>query len=204
MRRLNKKDILVIGISSSLFFGLTPKKSDVFIYEEPPIDLEMLYEIEKELDSLNGVKELNKFLHAVGIRESSNDYHVVNSYGYMGKYQFGKATLETIGYKVTRDEFLYNPELQEEAMIKLLKYNQERLHKYIELYDGSLFQGQIITESGILAAAHLAGDGNVKKFFKNGEDFLDGNGTKLTSYLTEFSGFDIKKGIEDRLLLVSK
>ena len=49
----------------------------------------------------------------------------------------------------------------------------------------------VITESGILAAAHLAGPGNVKKFFKKGVEFKDGNGTKMTSYLTQFSGYEL-------------
>jgi hypothetical protein len=161
----------------------------------------MLYDIEKELDSIQKLKDLEKFLYAVGLRESGNNYYVVNRFGYMGKYQFGKSTLETLGYKISNKEFLYTPKLQEEAMLKLLKYNQTRLTKYIQSYDGTLFQGKVITESGILAAAHLAGQGNVKKFFNNGVDFKDGNGTKLTSYLTEFSGYDIGDIVKSNNLL---
>ena len=48
------------------------------------------------------------------------------------------------------------------------------------------------TESGILAAAHLAGAGNVRKFFKKGYEFKDGNGTKMTSYMVQFSGYKLE------------
>ena len=41
----------------------------------------------------------------LGFRESGNRYDIVNSYGYMGKYQFGKSTLKGLGFKVTQDEF---------------------------------------------------------------------------------------------------
>ena len=52
--------------------------------------------------------------------------------------------------------------------------------------------GIYITESGILAAAHLAGPGNVKKFFRKGYEFKDGNGTKMTSYLERFSSYKLE------------
>ena len=43
----------------------------------------------------------------------------------------------------------------------------------------------------VLAAAHLAGQGNVKKFFRSGNEFKDGYGTRLTSYMTKFSGYHL-------------
>ena len=49
-----------------------------------------------------------------------------------------------------------------------------------------------ISESGILAAAHLGGQGSVKRYFKNGRVFKDAYGTKITSYMKQFSGYDIK------------
>jgi hypothetical protein len=50
----------------------------------------------------------------------------------------------------------------------------------------------LITESGILAAAHLGGQGSVKRYFKHGKVFKDGYGTKITSYMDTFSGYDIQ------------
>jgi hypothetical protein len=49
-----------------------------------------------------------------------------------------------------------------------------------------------ITESGLLAAAHLAGPGNVKKFLRKGYEFKDGNGTKMTSYMIKFSNYRLE------------
>jgi hypothetical protein len=135
--------------------------------------------------------ELEHFLNAIGHRESTNRYDVVNKWGYMGRYQFGKSTLKGLGYDVSKKEFLSNPELQEEAMLSLLKHNKEKLQKYIDVFDGKTINGIYITESGILAAAHLGGQGSVKRYFRNGKVFKDGNGTKITSYMDKFSGYDI-------------
>jgi hypothetical protein len=136
--------------------------------------------------------QLEKFLDAIGHRESTNRYDVVNPWGYMGKYQFGKRTLKGLGFEVTRKEFLSNPQLQEEAMMALLLHNKEKLQLYIDTFDGKTINGMLITESGILAAAHLGGQGSVKRYFKNGKVFRDGNGTKITSYMDKFSGYDIQ------------
>ena len=137
-------------------------------------------------------QQLDSFLNAIGFRESSNRYDIVNRWGYMGKYQFGRSTLKGLGFTVTRKEFLSNPQLQEEAMMALLLHNKEKLQKYIDVFDGKTVNGMIITESGILAAAHLGGQGSVKRYFKNGKVFKDGNGTKITSYMKKFSGYDIQ------------
>ena len=137
------------------------------------------------------IDQTNMFLNAIAFRESSNNYSAVNKWGYMGKYQFGKKTLKNLGYDVTRKEFINSPHLQEKAMLDLLSHNKKILENYIEYWDGKKINGTTITESGILAAAHLAGPGNVKRFLKEGREFKDGNGTKLTSYLTKFSGYKI-------------
>ena len=110
----------------------------------------------------------------------------------MGRYQFGKSTLKGLGFEVSKNEFLSNPQLQDSAMMALLNHNKEKLQKYIDLFDGETIDGMYISESGILAAAHLGGQGSVKRYFRNGKVFRDGNGTKITSYMNKFSGYDIK------------
>jgi len=131
------------------------------------------------------------FLTALGHQESGNRYGIVNRFGYMGKYQFGKSTLKTLRIKVSRKEFLNNPELQEEAMHKLLLYNKKKLQNYIDKYDGKVVYGILVTESGLLAAAHLGGAGSVKRWFKNGSIRRDGNGVKITSYMKRFAGYKL-------------
>jgi len=135
------------------------------------------------------VYNLDTFLYDMAERESSNRYDVVNQYGYMGAYQFGSQTLKNLGYEVSRKEFLSNPMLQEEAMLKLLKANKHTLRRQIKKYDGKLVNGVLVTESGLLAAAHLVGAGTVRKWVRNGKKYTDGNGVDLTSYLVKFNGY---------------
>jgi len=135
-------------------------------------------------------KNHDAFLEAIGMRESSGNYKAVNQFGYLGKYQFGRNTLNGLGYSnISNRKFLSDPSLQEQAMEDLLVHNKKVLRRYINKYNGKTINGIYITESGILAAAHLAGPGNVKKFFNKGYEFKDGNGTKMTSYLIKFSNY---------------
>ena len=66
------------------------------------------------------------------MRESSNRYDVVNGWGYMGKYQFGKRTLKNLGYDISKKEFLNSPHIQEMAMLDLLSHNKKILQSYID------------------------------------------------------------------------
>ncbi|MGV9004845.1 peptidoglycan-binding protein LysM [Flavobacterium sp.] len=134
------------------------------------------------------------YKEAIGFKESQNKYHKVNSLGYMGKYQFGVETLKSIGISDSV-HFLNNPRLQEKAFVTLLSRNKFILQSYIEKYEGKVISNIKITESGILAAAHLGGAGSVIKFFKsNGERYLkDQYGTSIRSYLREFAGYETKR-----------
>lgn len=189
-----RKQILTVVISMTTTLGLVgfttnyilPKVQPVSEVLEPkPVELVEIKIKPIEIE----INQHDMFLDAIGHRESSNRYDVVNGWGYMGKYQFGKRTLKALGYNVSKKEFLNSPYLQEQAMLDLLNHNKKILQKYINYWDGKTINGTKITESGILAAAHLAGPGNVKRFLKEGREFKDGNGTKLTSYLTQFSGY---------------
>ena len=198
-----KRPIIFSVIISLLSFGVIDsaalKKAESESNEIDLVDILKEQELEKQclIDSIKlqekyHQQQLDSFLTAVGFRESGNRYHITNKWGYMGKYQFGKSTLKGLGFKVTKKEFLSNPQLQEEAMMALLLHNKEKLQKYIDIFDGQTINGMLITESGILAAAHLGGQGSVKRYFKNGKVFRDGNGTKITSYMKKFSGYDIQ------------
>ena len=137
------------------------------------------------------IKSYDDFLDAIGHQESGNRYDIVNRYGYMGRYQFGSSTLKTLKIKVTREAFLNSPDLQEYAMKQLLLYNKKKLQKYIDEFDGQIVHGILVTESGLLAAAHLGGQGSVKKWFRTGKIRKDGNGVKITSYMKRFSGYKL-------------
>ena len=131
------------------------------------------------------------FKEALGFKESRGNYNIVNDYGYMGKYQFSRATLRMIGFKNT-DNFLYDTRQQEAAFLAYTSLNKWVLRNDIKRYAGKTIGGVKITESGILAAAHLAGAGNVKKFLRSaGENrFEDANGASIRYYLRKFSGYD--------------
>ena len=84
------------------------------------------------------------------------------------------------------------PKLQEDAFFALCSLNKWILQRDIKRSVGKNINGLYITESGILAAAHLAGAGNVKKYLRsNGAfQFNDAYGSTVQHYLKEFSGFD--------------
>ncbi len=132
------------------------------------------------------------FKEALAFKESGGDYAIINSYGYLGKYQFGKETLRLIGIKNVQ-QFLNNPKLQEKAFVANAQRNKWILRRDINNFVGKRINGVVITESGILAAAHLAGAGSVKKYLRSYglDNFADGYGTTVENYIKKFSGYDM-------------
>ena len=131
------------------------------------------------------------FKEALAFKESRRNYFTVNTLGYLGKYQFGKNTLKLIGI-YNPNEFLNNPELQEKAFIANAMRNKWILRRDIKRFVGKRIDGVLITESGILAAAHLAGPGSVKKYLRSygAIGFTDAYGTTIRNYMKKFSGYD--------------
>ena len=195
MRKISTISALVFLLSIvSAFASIAYINPKVEVIEVQPI-IKPLEIVEPKLEvkiEIPAIRNHNKFLDEVGFRESSNNYKAVNQFGYLGKYQFGRKTLNAIGFKdISNYEFLSNPKIQEEAMLVLLQKNKHTLRREIKKYVGETVNGIYITESGILAAAHLGGAGNVRKFFRKGYEFEDGNGTKMTSYMIRFSGYNL-------------
>ena len=131
------------------------------------------------------------FKEALAFKESGGNYASINTYGYLGKYQFGKETLSLIGVKNVTD-FLNNPKLQEKAFVANAQRNKWVLRRDINRFVGKRINGVLVTESGILAAAHLAGPGSVKKYLRSYglDNFADGYGTTISSYMKRFAGYD--------------
>tara|TARA_B100000809_G_scaffold266760_2_gene331304 strand:+ start:39522 stop:40145 length:624 start_codon:yes stop_codon:yes gene_type:complete len=145
----------------------------------------------------------NDFFHfkeALAFKESRGIYTVVNKYGYLGKYQFGSSTLKRFKIYNT-NAFLQNPQLQEQAFVALCQVNKWILRKDIGRSVGKKINGIVITESGILAAAHLAGAGNVKKFLrsKGTKSTSDAFGTSIENYMYTFGGYDTSNIKKDRM-----
>ena len=131
------------------------------------------------------------FKEALAFKESGGNYATINTYGYLGKYQFGKETLKLIGVRNIQ-KFLGDPKLQEKAFIANAQRNKWILRRDINNFVGKRINGVVVTESGILAAAHLAGPGSVKKYLRSYglDNFADGYGTTISNYMKRFSGYD--------------
>lgn len=145
-------------------------------------------------------KSFKHFLFELSNRESGNDWTSYNKWGYVGKYQFGRLALTDLGYSncFTLDEFKNNPSvfpewLQDDLIVKLININEKTLNSYIIKYKDSIIEGIRITESGIIAAAHLVGSTNTIKWLTDSthKDITDGNNVSIKHYLTLFAGYKI-------------
>lgn len=172
-------------------------------------DLEGLTNKEKIIDLPKKEKSFNDFAKAIAFKESSGDWTKVNTLGYVGLYQFGKIAIKDILEKTDDKElkkvlsklnvetFRKNPnifpeDMQHKAFVQLLKNNKHYLRRY-KKYIGEIVGGIEVTESGLLAAAHLGGNASIKAFLKSGgkDDRSDAYGTKVSEYLKNYGGYDI-------------
>jgi hypothetical protein len=142
------------------------------------------------------VRDFVGFKNFLGFFESGTNYKKVNRFGYLGKYQFGKGTLKMYGVR-NLSEYRLNPELQEKVFLMNVMRNKWILRREISWYSNRYLNGTYISESGIIAAAHLSGPGNVKKFLRShcnpDLDKRDANGTSISDYLNIFKDYDLKK-----------
>jgi len=193
---MKKITVIIIGLFTLLAFNYTHKVEKVITddcYNTKQLATVLTLEESRNLIEVPFIgKSFIGFTQAVGFKESRNRYHVVNKFGYLGKYQFGKSTLRRL--KIRNIEgFLGNPEQQEKAFKALCSLNKHILRKDIERSVGKEINGDLITESGILAAAHLSGAGNVKKYLRSGgaTNKSDAFGTSIQNYMSKFSGYDV-------------
>jgi methanogenic corrinoid protein MtbC1 len=144
--------------------------------------------------------EIRKFLKALAQKESSSDPNIVNSLGYIGKYQMGQMALQDLELddKINAHKFKKNPNIfpekaQDKAMIKLLKLNKQYLGEYFNEFDGKVVGGVKITKSGLLAGSHLVGASAVKQFLDSNGEFVpkDGNDVPVTEYIQKFGGYQL-------------
>lgn len=160
------------------------------------------YEVKNLVDLKKESCSFDKFASMMKFKESSFDYKVVNRFGYYGAYQFGASALSMLGIKKDKS-FLLDKHLQDAAFIAYCKHNKWILDKYIKAYKGKKINGIRITESGLLAAAHLKGAGSVIKWLNlNGKMSkrakCDANGTSLEYYMKIFSGFNTSTLVASR------
>lgn len=153
--------------------------------------------------------------------ESSGGYQAYTpeggSMGALGKYQFRKPALQDLGFVNSqgqwqgkdninnRDDFLSNPHAQEEAANKYFQMNGKQLEAKCKASDyigqtisGISGQKFPISASGLLAASHRMGSGNVCNYMNALDQNSNGN------YYMKYDNLDphkdnIFKAIETRL-----
>src|SRR5690606_7726947 len=85
-------------------------------------------------------KAFNGFKEALAFKESQGRYHIVNSQGYLGKYQFGGSTLNLMGIH-DLEAFMEDPILQERAFEANIARNKWILRKDIKRFNGKRIGG---------------------------------------------------------------
>tara|TARA_R100000935_G_scaffold21876_1_gene40331 strand:+ start:5476 stop:6129 length:654 start_codon:yes stop_codon:yes gene_type:complete len=193
--------LLLVVLITATGFSFKKNSTVVSMFSSEGLDLYYYVpnydEVEVEIPEVAGNyhlflgKTYVGFKEALGFKESRGDYATINEFGYLGKYQFNINTLKMVGV-YSADRFMKDSKLQEAAFAAYTSRNKWILRRDIKRYVGRTVGGVHITESGILAAAHLAGAGNVKKFLRSGGaiGFSDAFGTSIGYYLKKFSGYD--------------
>lgn len=160
-------------------------------------------------------------------------YQAENSIGYLGKYQFGAEALQRYGYcrascaKTKKgkcvayygrcsnwtgkdniksgQDFKNRPDIQEKLIRLFLDGMQaEQVRLGLTAYLGkTLPNGVVVTQSGIIAAAHLTGNGGVKCLLTRNVSYCnkinvsydsniipkDGNNLRNTAYINVLNGY---------------
>lgn len=189
--------MLIVGVVSFSFTNVNNEKYAWFYVSENEthyydVKTQVEFEMNHVLVPFTG-KSFTGFKQALAFKESQGKYNTVNELGYMGKYQFGMETMKSIGIQDSL-QFMNNPKLQEKAFKALLSKNKWELRNELDQFVGKEINGVLITESGVLAAAHLGGTGSVKRFFKSKGNRVkkDAFGTSILSYMKKFGGYDTR------------
>jgi Ca2+-binding RTX toxin-like protein len=90
----------------------------------------------------------------------------------------------------SKAEFLGSPAAQE-AAIRAYMDKQWQYIASVREYEGQILGGVKITISGMLAGAHLVGNGGLKTYLNSGGDNapVDGNNVSVESYVKQFAGY---------------
>lgn len=155
------------------------------------------------------------FLSALRMRESSGNYTLVNTLGFLGAYQFGEGALVDLGF--VRDDGNYHNNdfsggwtgklgIDSRAEFLASKSAQDAaadlwfplVWRYLEAVGADEYLGRVvggirITASGLLAGAHLLGAGRVIDWLESGGTLplKDAYGTPISEYIGVFSGYEM-------------
>lgn len=145
-------------------------------------------------------EETQSLMDVIGFRESSGRNNIENTLGFVGKYQFGSAALEDVGLIQPgtfrnnpsnstlnnpsnwtipggKEEFLNSPDLQEQAMLRLMNRNCTVLTNSGNINNNTSKQ-QI---AGLLSASHIGGPGGAQALLA-GNNRTDAYGGSTSEY----------------------
>jgi len=166
----------------------------------------------------------DEFFEVLGQSESRGNYKAVNSIGYIGKYQMGESALVDASYYkpkknynnkwdgefpgkdnvYIKEDFLNNPQAQENAIRIYMKRQWGYIKNIAEKHVGQTYNGVKMTRSGMLAAAHLVGNGALRSYLQNEGKIVpqDKNGVTAENYIKKFNDFDVSSvtGVKNNTL----
>ena len=159
--------------------------------------------------------EWDAFCTELGRLESDNRYTIVNSYGYLGRYQFGLARLTDFGichrkpgvkgFKnssffwaegFSQQQFLRNKELQDVLFEAHIARHRAVILKKYHSKVGTKIRSVEITMAGMLACFHLVGEGGFRKLLRGGYS-SDAYGTNALTYLRIFQKHRVPDDLKD-------
>ena len=154
------------------------------------------------------VGDYDDFLSTLAMRESSNNY-AAESGQYLGKYQMGILALKDAGFldsnsnwtalaarfNITDKETFLSSRNGQECAIRAY---HRKVWTYLKTYEaenllGRTYYNIVVTESGLLAAAHLVGAGAIINAINTNTDVRDGNGTPAYEYMDLLKNYDISE-----------
>ena len=152
MKLVKKRYLFAVMVFLSL--GFTTENEERNIYSVPMdylVEVPQLATVEPaqkhnshqstiSFSSFDEKKTFVDFKESLAHRESRGNYSVVNRFGYMGKYQFGKRLLRFFGVTDT-DAFLQSPQLQEQVFSLSLQRSKWFLRKEIAQNVGKKING---------------------------------------------------------------
>ena len=199
---VNKKDLAAAAIAGTI--AATGVDADITkavennIIPEQPEKLDNTFLLKNSesvevVEAPESEKQKPLFKEKLKESESSNNYSVVNTEGYMGAYQFGKARLDDYkketGEEFDNKTFVKDKKLQDKVFV----WHTNNIQNYItknklDNYIGKEINGVPVTLNGLIAVAHLGGNYGMRKFLESNGEYnpSDSVGTSLTDYLNKF------------------
>jgi hypothetical protein len=144
-------------------------------------------ELERSVIAMLGEEQSfeTRLINELFMGESSGVTDTINSIGALGGWSIMPYTLNELD--INKNNFLKDSVMQRMAVRLIMDKNRKSLHSYIKHLSGKTIKSVPITESGILAAAWLAGPTGVKKWFNYGINAKDINGASIESYMIKYS-----------------